>query len=392
MVRCRDERPRAGRRASTRQWLNDHSEYQRNFVHGLRNASGLHLQYHLAGDRVVTTWVPGEDHAGFPGVVHGGLIAAVLDDVMGRCSVLQRRWVVTGRMETRFREVAPHRSGAARRGVDDAVHAARDAGRVAHVAAGRHGRRRGDRHLPARARCACSPGWWARGRGSRSTPATSLMDGGTRRGRRTAEEREVKLAVGRRLRDPPTWLELDGVVATDRGEERLRAVYWDSDDLALCPRRRRAASSQRRVDVQGAVAARGRRAWCARRSSAARPATPSRRTLRAHVTQLDRRRRGCTPSPSWTPCATSVDVVDGDQQRRARPRPRDRPRRRPRRVDTSRRWRWSSPRPARSSPTASCELLRRRRRRGGHHPEVPARAARARASIRPRCRHEARRR
>lgn len=88
-------------------WLNDHSEYQRNFVHGLRNASGLHLQYHLDSDRVVTTWVAGDDHAGFPGVVHGGLIAAVLDDVMGRCSVLQRRWVVTGRMETRFRDVAP---------------------------------------------------------------------------------------------------------------------------------------------------------------------------------------------------------------------------------------------------------------------------------------------
>jgi acyl-coenzyme A thioesterase PaaI-like protein len=88
-------------------WLNDHSEYQRNFVHGLRNPAGLHLQYHLAGDRVVTTWVTGEEHAGFPGFVHGGLIAAVLDDVMGHCSVLHRRWVVTGRMETRFRDVAP---------------------------------------------------------------------------------------------------------------------------------------------------------------------------------------------------------------------------------------------------------------------------------------------
>jgi acyl-coenzyme A thioesterase PaaI-like protein len=89
------------------EWLNDHSEYQVNFVHGLRNPRGLHLQYHLAGDRVVTTWVPDDDHAGFPGVVHGGLIAAVLDDAMGRCSVLHRRWVVTGRMETRFRQVAP---------------------------------------------------------------------------------------------------------------------------------------------------------------------------------------------------------------------------------------------------------------------------------------------
>jgi acyl-coenzyme A thioesterase PaaI-like protein len=89
------------------EWLNDHSEYQRNFVHGLRNQAGLHLQYHLAGDRVVTTWVADDRHAGFPGFVHGGLIAAVLDDAMGRCSVLHRRWVVTARMETRFREGAP---------------------------------------------------------------------------------------------------------------------------------------------------------------------------------------------------------------------------------------------------------------------------------------------
>ncbi|HEY7926477.1 MAG: PaaI family thioesterase [Candidatus Dormibacteria bacterium] len=97
--------PRAARLDAS--WLNDSTEYQLNFIHGLRNPTGLHLQYHLEGDRVVTTWTPTPDHAGFPGLVHGGLIAAVLDDVMGRCSVLQRRWVVTGRMETRFREGAP---------------------------------------------------------------------------------------------------------------------------------------------------------------------------------------------------------------------------------------------------------------------------------------------
>jgi acyl-coenzyme A thioesterase PaaI-like protein len=94
-------------RALDASWLNDSTEYQLNFIHGLRNPTGLHLQYHLDGERVVTSWTPTEDHAGFPGLVHGGLIAAVLDDVMGRCSVLERRWVVTGRMETRYREGAP---------------------------------------------------------------------------------------------------------------------------------------------------------------------------------------------------------------------------------------------------------------------------------------------
>ena len=30
-------------------WLNDRSEFQQNWVHGLRNPSGLHLQYELDG-------------------------------------------------------------------------------------------------------------------------------------------------------------------------------------------------------------------------------------------------------------------------------------------------------------------------------------------------------
>ena len=47
-----------------------------------------------------------------------------------------------------------------------------------------------------------------------------------------AEEREVKLAVpdGWQL---PSLTQLDGVTTTDRGDERLHAVYWDTDDLGL---------------------------------------------------------------------------------------------------------------------------------------------------------------
>jgi len=47
-----------------------------------------------------------------------------------------------------------------------------------------------------------------------------------------AEEREVKLAVpdGWQL---PSLTQLDGVTTADRGDERLHAVYWDTDDLGL---------------------------------------------------------------------------------------------------------------------------------------------------------------
>ena len=105
-------------------WLNDRSEYQRNFVHGLGNPQGLRVQYHLetvaadaepppphpdplAGVRVVGEWRADDDHMGFPGVAHGGLIAAILDDAIGRCAALRHRWVVTGRIDTRFRAAAP---------------------------------------------------------------------------------------------------------------------------------------------------------------------------------------------------------------------------------------------------------------------------------------------
>jgi acyl-coenzyme A thioesterase PaaI-like protein len=93
-------------------WLNDHSEFALNWVSGTRNPHGLRLEYRLERDPergavIVTDWTPSEDHVGFPGVTHGGLIAAVLDDVMGRNAVLRRRWVVTARMEVRYRAAAP---------------------------------------------------------------------------------------------------------------------------------------------------------------------------------------------------------------------------------------------------------------------------------------------
>jgi acyl-coenzyme A thioesterase PaaI-like protein len=93
-------------------WLNDRSEFQLNFVSGLRNPSGLRLHYELEHDEgrgplVVTVWTPEDRHVGFPGVTHGGLIAAVLDDIMGRLAVLRRRWVVTARMEVRYRSASP---------------------------------------------------------------------------------------------------------------------------------------------------------------------------------------------------------------------------------------------------------------------------------------------
>lgn len=93
-------------------WLNDRSEFQRNVVSGQLNPKGLCVEYRLeygedGRHMVVTEWSPESDHIGFPGVAHGGLIAAVFDDIMGRLAVLRRRWLVTARMEVRYRSAAP---------------------------------------------------------------------------------------------------------------------------------------------------------------------------------------------------------------------------------------------------------------------------------------------
>lgn len=88
-------------------WLNDRSEFQQNFVHGLRNQHGLQLQFELDGERIFTMWTADSRHAGFPGFAHGGLIAAVLDDAMGRWAALHHRFLVTARLEVRYRDGAP---------------------------------------------------------------------------------------------------------------------------------------------------------------------------------------------------------------------------------------------------------------------------------------------
>jgi len=88
-------------------WLNDRSTYQRCFVCGQRNDGGLRAVYRQEGDRIVTEFTGHDAHQGFPGVVHGGLISALLDETMGRTALLHGAWTMTGRLEVRYRAPAP---------------------------------------------------------------------------------------------------------------------------------------------------------------------------------------------------------------------------------------------------------------------------------------------
>ncbi len=82
------------------------------FVCGLENSFGLQLRFHMTGPGEVRTQARIPDRfQGYPGVVHGGVIAALLDEVVARAAMgndpAQTRFMVTARLNLRFRRSVP---------------------------------------------------------------------------------------------------------------------------------------------------------------------------------------------------------------------------------------------------------------------------------------------
>ena len=76
------------------------------FACGGRNQHGLHLRFSRDGDgAVVCRYEPKPEDQGFPGVMHGGVLAALLDESMAWAMWAQDRALgVTAKMETRYRK------------------------------------------------------------------------------------------------------------------------------------------------------------------------------------------------------------------------------------------------------------------------------------------------
>ena len=59
------------------------------FVCGRNNPVGLYLQFYDDGDNeVVSEYTVPERYQGYPGIVHGGVLAAMLDEVVGRVAMI----------------------------------------------------------------------------------------------------------------------------------------------------------------------------------------------------------------------------------------------------------------------------------------------------------------
>jgi acyl-coenzyme A thioesterase PaaI-like protein len=73
---------------------------------GRHNPIGMHLVFERDGADVVARYSPRREDQGFPGVMHGGLIALLLDEAMGWAMYADRVFAVTAKMETRYRHAA----------------------------------------------------------------------------------------------------------------------------------------------------------------------------------------------------------------------------------------------------------------------------------------------
>jgi uncharacterized protein (TIGR00369 family) len=73
------------------------------FVCGEANPLGLKLRFETDGQIVRVKFTPRTEHIGFKGVVHGGLTATVLDEIMvWACAVATRRFAYCAELNVRY--------------------------------------------------------------------------------------------------------------------------------------------------------------------------------------------------------------------------------------------------------------------------------------------------
>lgn len=77
------------------------------FACGQANPIGLRLRFEEAGDEIRAVFTPGPQYQGYAGVLHGGIVAAALDDAMANLFHRRGRETLTAKLEIRYRREAP---------------------------------------------------------------------------------------------------------------------------------------------------------------------------------------------------------------------------------------------------------------------------------------------
>jgi acyl-coenzyme A thioesterase PaaI-like protein len=82
------------------------------FICGMENPVGLHLHiFETALGEVESIYIAPEHFQGYPGVLHGGIVAALIDEISGRAQMgsdpLDPRFMFTAKLEVKYRKNVP---------------------------------------------------------------------------------------------------------------------------------------------------------------------------------------------------------------------------------------------------------------------------------------------
>ncbi|MEO8357467.1 MAG: PaaI family thioesterase [Chloroflexota bacterium] len=82
------------------------------FICGLENPVGLHLHMYETEPGVVeTSYIAPEHFQGYPGVLHGGIVGAIIDEISGRALMggdpMSPRFMFTAKLEVKYRRNVP---------------------------------------------------------------------------------------------------------------------------------------------------------------------------------------------------------------------------------------------------------------------------------------------
>ncbi len=80
------------------------------FVCGRNNPAGLYMSFYDNGqDEVFSEYTVAERYQSYPGIVHGGILASMLDEVVGRVAMIgdHHRFMVSVKLQVLYRHPVP---------------------------------------------------------------------------------------------------------------------------------------------------------------------------------------------------------------------------------------------------------------------------------------------
>jgi acyl-coenzyme A thioesterase PaaI-like protein len=81
------------------------------FICGVENPIGLKLQiYQTAPGSIESTYTAPDHFQGYPGILHGGIVATILDEISGRALMgdpSSPRFMFTGKLQVKYRRNVP---------------------------------------------------------------------------------------------------------------------------------------------------------------------------------------------------------------------------------------------------------------------------------------------